>query len=417
MIGFALALFGLMLIAVLLLLWPSSLPRQLQTNGSAQRTRTNVAMYQQRLADIADEQQQGLIDAETAAALQQELQKQLLEDAPAEVSQNGFHSGRRTPVFFLTALLLPAMALMFYWQNGEPEAWTIPLLIKQSEQAYEAGVDNSTQLEQLADQLAGFPDRDPFVLLQARILMQSQNYPAAAELFLQLQKRLPDDAGILAQSVQARYLASNRSFDDGMSADAQRALQLDPNQPTLLGLLGMQAFEQQRFTDAVNYWEQLVKILPPESAQADVIQGPLKRARELAGIKTIELPGLTISLTLADSVSVPANAILFVFAKSAVPNAPPMPLAVQRIPSPQFPLTVRLDDSLAMTPALKLSTVDEVIVTARLSTSGNVRGNSGDLEMTTTALKWRELDKPVDMQLGAASVTKSAVNPQVPVRN
>jgi len=399
MIGFALALFGLMLIAVLLLLWPSSLSRQLQTNSSAQRTRTNVAMYQQRLADIADEQKQGLIDAETAAALQQELQKQLLDDAPAEVSGHGSQVSSRTPVFFLTALMLPALALLFYWQNGEPEAWTIPLLIKQSEQAYEAGVDNSTQLEQLADQLAGFPDRDPFVLLQARILMQLQNYPAAAELFLQLQKRLPDDAGILAQSVQARYLASNRSFDDGMSSDAQRALQLDPNQPTLLGLLGMQAFEQQRYAEAVNYWQQLVNVLPPESAQAEVIQAPLKRARELAGMAVAELPGITISLTLADSISVPANAILFVFAKSAVPDAPPMPLAVQRMPSPTFPLTVKLDDSLAMTPALKLSTVDEVIVTARLSTSGDVRGNPGDLEISTDPVKWRDQNEPLNIQL------------------
>jgi cytochrome c-type biogenesis protein CcmH len=423
MIGFVLAIFLLMAAAVLLLLWPLKVPRHhsLATATNESRTQANVQLYQQRLADILDDQAQGLLDAETADALRNELQKQLLDDAPTLKNPQAL-SRSRSQLVFITALLVPVLALFVYSRIGEPEAWTIPLLIKQSEQAYAAGVDNSSQLNQLTAQLSQFPQRDEFASLQARILMQLQKYSEAAIIFSQLQQRFPDDAGLVAQSVQARYLANDRQFDDAMSVDAKHALQLDPNQPTLLGLLGMRAFEDKRYADAVNYWQQLVTILPPESAQADVIQGPLKRARELAGLEVNKEsvnkesdgkdvgdknsaainPAIKVSVSLAGNFKIPVNAILFVFAKSAAVGAPPMPLAVQRIPSPTLPLTVSLDDSLAMMPSLKLSSVDEVIITARLSTSGDVRGNPDDLQIVTQPIKWRELKQAVELTLSPA---------------
>jgi cytochrome c-type biogenesis protein CcmH len=418
MIGFVLAIFLLMAAAVLLLLWPSNVLRHnsLSTATNESRTQANVQLYQQRLADILEDQSQGLLDTDTAEALRNELQKQLLDDAPTTKNPSVV-ARSRSQLVFITALLVPVLALFVYSRIGEPEAWTIPLLIKQSEQAYDAGVDNSSQLNQLAAQLAQFPQRDEFASLQARILMQLQKYSEAAVIFSQLQKRFPDDAGLVAQSVQARYLASDRKFDAAMAVDAKHALQLDANQPTLLGLLGMHAFEDKRYADAVNYWQRLVAILPPESAQAEVIQGPLKRARELAGLavdkesvnkqvgdkdSAVNNPAIKVAVSLAGNYNIPANAILFVFAKSAATGAPPMPLAVQRIPSPALPLTVSLDDSLAMMPSLKLSTVDEVIITARLSTSGDVRGNPDDLQISTQSLKWRELKQAVELTLSPA---------------
>jgi cytochrome c-type biogenesis protein CcmH len=423
MMGFALAIFLLMAAAVLLLLWPLKNARDNSrlTLSNEARIQTNIQIYQQRLADILDDQSQGLLDAESADALRNELQKQLLDDAPTTKNPSVAARSRSQLVFF-TALLVPVLALFVYSRIGEPEAWTIPLLIKQSEQAYDAGVDNSSQLNQLAAQLAQFPQRDEFASLQARILMQLQKYSDAVVIFSQLQQRFPDDAGLVAQSVQARYLANDRQFDDAMSVDAKHALQLDPNQPTLLGLLGMRAFEDKRYADAVNYWQRLVTILPPESAQAEVIQGPLKRARELAGLTVNKEsvnkesadkdvgdknsvatdPAIKVNVSLTGIFKIPANAILFVFAKSAAVGAPPMPLAVQRIPSPILPLTVSLDDSLAMMPSLKLSSVDEVIIAARLSTSGDVRGNPDDLQIATQPIKWRELKQAVELTLSPA---------------
>jgi cytochrome c-type biogenesis protein CcmH len=57
-----------------------------------------------------------------------------------------------------------------------------------------------------------------------------------------------------------------------------------------------------------------------------------------------------------------------------------MPLAVKRLRVADLPITVTLDDSLAMTPEMRLSSFPQVIVGARISASGQAIPQSGDLE-------------------------------------
>jgi cytochrome c-type biogenesis protein CcmH len=68
---------------------------------------------------------------------------------------------------------------------------------------------------------------------------------------------------------------------------------------------------------------------------------------------------------------------LFVFARAA--EGPRMPLAIVRKSATELPLEVSLDDSMAMSPQMKLSTFPSVVVGARVSRSGDAIPQSGDL--------------------------------------
>jgi cytochrome c-type biogenesis protein CcmH len=57
-----------------------------------------------------------------------------------------------------------------------------------------------------------------------------------------------------------------------------------------------------------------------------------------------------------------------------------MPLAVQRLRVSDLPVTLTLDDSMAVMPAMRLSTFPQVVVGARISKSGQATPQSGDLE-------------------------------------
>ena len=70
--------------------------------------------------------------------------------------------------------------------------------------------------------------------------------------------------------------------------------------------------------------------------------------------------------------------VLYVFARAE--QGPPIPLAVSRHSVAELPLTVTLDDSMAMAPQLRLSKFPSVVVGARISKSGSATPSSGDLQ-------------------------------------
>jgi hypothetical protein len=57
-----------------------------------------------------------------------------------------------------------------------------------------------------------------------------------------------------------------------------------------------------------------------------------------------------------------------------------MPLAIVRKQVREFPVTVTLDDSMAMQPDMKMSSFAELVIGARVSKSGNAIPKPGDLE-------------------------------------
>uniref|UniRef100_UPI003F8A6976 c-type cytochrome biogenesis protein CcmI/CycH n=1 Tax=Massilia timonae TaxID=47229 RepID=UPI003F8A6976 len=108
--------------------------------------------------------------------------------------------------------------------------------------------------------------------------------------------------------------------------------------------------------------------------------------------------GLTgvVSLSPALLATVKPSDPVFIFARAAI--GPRTPLAVQRIIVSQLPYKFSLDDAQAMSPDLKLSTVSQVVVTARISRSGTPTAAKGDLEGQTGVISSRM--QGIQLQIG-----------------
>lgn len=90
--------------------------------------------------------------------------------------------------------------------------------------------------------------------------------------------------------------------------------------------------------------------------------------------------GIDVRVRLDPAVAAAANPddTVFVFARAV--SGPRMPLAIVRTNVAALPLTVRLDDTTAMAPGMRLSVFDEVEVIARVSRTGSAMPASGDLQ-------------------------------------
>ena len=97
--------------------------------------------------------------------------------------------------------------------------------------------------------------------------------------------------------------------------------------------------------------------------------GAVVRSASVKGVVRLD-PSLTDNVSITDTV--------FVFAKAV--NGPRMPVAVLRKKAADIPFEFELDDTMAMSPEVKLSDFNNIIVGARISSSGDAIAAAGDFE-------------------------------------
>jgi cytochrome c-type biogenesis protein CcmH len=85
--------------------------------------------------------------------------------------------------------------------------------------------------------------------------------------------------------------------------------------------------------------------------------------------------------------------VIFVFAKAV--RGPRAPLAAVKAQVKDLPMTVTLDDSMAIAPMFRLSNFSDVKVSARVSQSGQAIKQSGDLEGLSPDIKLGKNNKPI----------------------
>ena len=186
---------------------------------------------------------------------------------------------------------------------------------------------------------------------------------------------------MLGQWAQALYFSGGKKMTAQIKALADEALKGDPAEVTTLGLLGIAAFEEQRYADAIGFWgapgvgvaERGPGTLGdpgrhparPRAHDRGRADPPAPAAPAAAGVT------LTVKVDISDAVKgqVKADDSVFVFARAV--GGPPMPLAVKRLTVADLPAEVSLSDADAMMPQLKLSGFPQVELVARVSRAGN----------------------------------------------
>ena len=365
MIEFWLAVGLLLLVGTAFLLIPVLRGRRAQAEED--RTALNVALYQERLTELQAQREADTLTAEQFAAGQAEAARELLADTEGAGKGRTQRLGKALPL--LIALAVPGLAFGLYWHWGAGQT-----LVAMQDQPSMAQM--AARLEQA---VKDNPESAEAWYFLARMRMSEGHAGEAAKAYEQAVRVAGRQPELLGQWAQALYFAGDKQWTDQLQALTDEALKLDAGEVTSLGLLGIAAFEDERFADAIDYWQRLLAQMPADEPTRASIQTGIDKAREQLLARGESVPGELVNKSMAQiSVSVdltpevkakvePGDAV-FVFARAA--SGPPMPLAVKRLTVADLPATVELSDKDAMMAQLKLSSFAEVQLAARISHSG-----------------------------------------------
>lgn len=417
---------GFFIVAALMFILPTLIKGRQGKITALERQTANIAIYRDQLAELEADLSNDVLSKEQYEKSKQELQKRMLQD----VSVSGVGSDIRISpnktrglvTAVVVILAIPLTAVSLYMTIGDTRG-----LLPQSQLA------NATQFH--SENMAGMPqghaeinsvvdnlvarlqdnpeDIEGWVMLGRTYAIMGK-FQEASATYGKLVEMIPDNAQLLSDYADVLAMTNNGSLIGRPAELINQALSVDPEYPKALALAGTVEFEKENYEQAANYWQKLLGLIPQDSQLATSVSNSIDQAKSLA-IKgkegqpvqlaqnskiTSDLPHeaaqavsetaaagdsndpakisgkVAISSDLINKIS--PNDVLFVFARAK--TGPKMPLAILRLSAKDLPTTFSLDDDMAMTPTMKMSSFPEVVIGARVSKSGQAVPSSGDLE-------------------------------------
>ncbi|WP_343731743.1 c-type cytochrome biogenesis protein CcmI [Duganella sp.] len=370
-----------------------------------QADQLNLAVLRDQLRELEADREQGSIDADAYTAARRELEQRVAEDVHPAVPHTA-QAAASAPRWQAVALAfaLVAGAGVLYASLGTPQALVAPAATPAA--AAGQGLDPHTSNEaeamvaKLAERMAREPQDPNGWALLARSYSAMGRFVAASGAYARLVALIPDDAQILADYADVLAMTQNQKLKGEPERLLARALAADPKNVKALILSGDAAFERTDLAAAAVHWQAALANATPNSEFAQMARDNLAHigapmegadaAARAAAVPPSPAPARTaisgmVDLDPAVRAQVADTDTVFVVAKAA--DGPRFPLAVLRKQVRDLPLQFTLDDSMGMMPGVKMSQFDKLVVTARISKTGNASAAPGDLESSPQPVK------------------------------
>ena len=405
---FLLASAGLLLVALAVLTWPL-----LHAPGSGRALRREVDVAGRQLRQLQELHAGGALTHEQFVQSRTALERRLVEAlVPSDTRAAPGAPPRSRRLALVLAGFMLAVTAGGYWFIGSPGHLAVgPGQFAPDMAPRDASADGSqaaphdlapaqvqAMVDQLAARLATHPEDAQGWTMLARSRVALGQHDKAVEAFVRAERLRPDDPDLLADHADALAMAHGRNLEGEPMALLQQALRIAPHHAKALALAGTAAFDRKDYRQAVQLWETLASVEPPDGPFASQVRDGIAEARQLAGMPAAPASApasaaggaaaplaatLSGTVTLAPALAARAapGDVLFVFARAV--DGPRMPVAIVRKHVSDLPLAFTLDDGMAMAPEASLSSVRRVVVGARISHSGNAVPREGDLQGST----------------------------------
>jgi cytochrome c-type biogenesis protein CcmH len=276
---------------ILLALW-FVLPALLQkptAEEDVERREANVLVYKDQNRELDADLKNDLIGETQYQAEKQELERRLLDDVAAEPEIAKTALTGRNSFAYGVAAFVPVGAVILYLVVGNPKGIdaanappTMPAASSEQPGAM-SPQQIAGNIDKLAERLKQNPNDPQGWQMLGRSYMMQERFSDAAGAYEHLTTINANDADAWADYAEAFALANSQNLAGKPVEAINRALKIDPNHHKALDLAGSAAYQAGDYKKAIEYWEKLLKLLPPGSEQLRTLTAQISKAKEMGG--------------------------------------------------------------------------------------------------------------------------------------
>lgn len=284
---------AIFILIALVFILPPALQRSVESNRKTddERRQANIAVYRDQLSELESDLKNGIVGQEQYAQDREEIERRLLEDTKIEKSERKTTTATATARYtaYAIGIAIPLMAVTFYLNVGSPKAIDGPPPVPPRQSSSGGGERSREQIEAnvaaLAKRLQSNPSDVEGWTMLARSYSSMEKFAEAAGAYAKLTELKPNDANLWAEYAFATAMASGRNLEGRPTELIDRALKVDPENPKALQLAASGAFQAKDYKKAIDYWQRVLKQVPPGSDVAQTLQERINEAKALAATK------------------------------------------------------------------------------------------------------------------------------------
>jgi len=392
---------------VVLVVW---FPWLVRKNHAKRDSLSNTQIVKQRLSELEREVQEGLISEHDKRQAVDELKLALVDESAFETQKTG---NAVLPLIIGGVIALGAGVVVYSQVNQMDRVAKITEAVEAlpelSRQLTSGNANNLTQQDvaslalAIRQRLRSEPDDDTGWMYFGRLMLSVGQEVQAIEAIDKAVELAPSNTANRITLAQALMTTGDVNNLERAQRILQGLLGENPQNDNLALMMAVVSAQLGDLDNTKRFFAQVRNKLPEDSDMSKRLSARIieLEQRSMVAVQSEELKSelknetstfeksvetsneattgfsVTVDLSLQAKESAPSTGFLIVFAQD-LNSDNRMPAAVVKLPIPAFPATISLTTENAMMPQYTLSSLSDVVITARLSLDGNVAVAQGE---------------------------------------
>lgn len=187
-----------------------------------------------------------------------------------------------TMLLVLVFLVLPMLGYLYWGAGSEWNKYQDKLAKQEQVNVLVKSVNGDPHaiINKLKKRLQQQPNSAEGWYLLGRLYASQDDWQHAYHAYNKAHDLAPTNEKIVINYAQSMWQLNRRQFNPKIRALFQSVLQKNKHQPDALAMLAMDAFVGHAYQQAIDYWQRLLNIVPPESEDASSIRKAIVKAQQ-----------------------------------------------------------------------------------------------------------------------------------------